>query len=86
MESLINNRNHVEDNVHDIKKQMNIVFSKLEKDKKKRSCLMCGKMFNSNGPHNRRCRACDHLTSHHEYFQPSSYRSYSKKTESVGAW
>lgn len=30
-------------------------------DKKKRSCLMCGKMFDSNGPFNRRCPKCNRL-------------------------
>ncbi len=29
--------------------------------KKKRSCLMCGVLFNSNGPQNRRCKRCNHL-------------------------
>lgn len=32
------------------------VFSKTNKSKRK--CLMCGKMFNSSGPFNRRCRKC----------------------------
>ncbi len=31
--------------------------------KKTRSCLMCDKPFNSNGPFNRRCPACDRLVS-----------------------
>lgn len=30
-----------------------------ENIKKKRSCLMCGKMFVSNGPYNRRCPKCN---------------------------
>lgn len=29
--------------------------------KKRRSCLMCGKMFHSNGPFNRRCSDCNRL-------------------------
>ncbi|MGR3220960.1 MAG: hypothetical protein ACUZ8H_14245 [Candidatus Anammoxibacter sp.] len=29
--------------------------------KKKRSCLMCGKMFTSCGPFNRRCSKCSRL-------------------------
>ncbi len=29
--------------------------------RKKRSCLMCGSLFNSKGPHNRRCNKCDRL-------------------------
>ena len=28
---------------------------------KKRSCLMCGKMFTSKGPYNRRCAKCARL-------------------------
>lgn len=28
---------------------------------KKRTCLMCGKMFKSNGPFNRRCAKCSRL-------------------------
>lgn len=26
---------------------------------KKRSCLMCNKIFKSKGPHNRRCKRCE---------------------------
>ncbi len=29
--------------------------------RKKRSCLMCGEMFISNGPFNRRCSKCSRL-------------------------
>ena len=31
------------------------------KSVKKRTCLMCGKMFKSNGPYNRRCGKCSRL-------------------------
>ena len=37
--------------------ERNLLFSK--NIKKKRSCLMCGKMFVSNGPYNRRCPKCN---------------------------
>ncbi len=83
MESLLNSGNNVAADIHAMKKEMNIVFSKLKKEKKKRSCLMCGKLFNSNGPHNRRCQSCDHQATQHEYFQPQFYRTYSKGTSTL---
>jgi tRNA(Ile2) C34 agmatinyltransferase TiaS len=44
--------------------------------RKKRTCLMCGKSFKSEGPHNRRCGRCNYLLDHARegtYYEPVSY-------------
>ncbi|HHT9137355.1 MAG TPA: hypothetical protein ACFYEK_08960 [Candidatus Wunengus sp. YC60] len=44
-----------------------------------RRCLMCGKMFASKGPHNRRCKVCDtriDQAAENTFYEPDRY-SYS---------
>lgn len=44
--------------------------------RKVRSCLMCGRKFKSEGPHNRRCARCNYLLEHARegtYYQPTVY-------------
>ena len=46
------------------------------RSRKIRTCLMCGKGFRSDGPHNRRCARCNHrvATSREgSYYEPSVY-------------
>ncbi len=38
-------------------------FRPVKPEKKKRTCLLCGKLFNSAGPFNRRCQRCSRLVS-----------------------
>lgn len=47
--------------------------------KKFRACLMCGRTFRSEGPHNRRCSRCNYLLEHARegtYYEPTSYSIY----------
>ena len=37
---------------------------KARAEKKLRSCLMCGRKFKSQGPHNRRCSRCEYILEH----------------------
>ncbi len=46
--------------------------------KKKRSCLMCGKMFNSSGPGNRRCPKCSRLVDTHVPSETYRYKVVSR--------
>ncbi len=61
MKSLVNKKerkhfkNIEDDGLH------NGVASMSMQERKQRTCLMCGKMFNSKGPYNRRCPKCAHL-------------------------
>lgn len=51
--------------------------------KRIRTCLMCGKGFRSDGPHNRRCSRCNHrvATSREgSYYEPNVY-SVDKTTD-----
>lgn len=51
--------------------------------KKVRTCLMCGRRFKSNGPHNRRCCHCNNLLEHSRegsYYQPPIYSVERGKT------
>ncbi len=44
--------------------------------RKKRVCLMCGRSFTSEGPHNRRCGRCNYLLDHARegtYYEPTIY-------------
>lgn len=44
--------------------------------KRVRTCLMCGKEFRSEGPHNRRCARCNYLLEHARegtYYEPRVY-------------
>lgn len=36
-------------------------LSKIRNQRKRRTCLMCGAVFDSSGPYNRRCRRCARL-------------------------
>lgn len=41
-----------------------------------RACLMCGRVFRSDGPHNRRCPRCNYLLEHARegtYYEPRVY-------------
>ncbi|MEE9558757.1 MAG: hypothetical protein V3V94_04650 [Candidatus Brocadiales bacterium] len=45
-------------------------------EKKLRSCLMCGRRFKSEGPHNRRCSRCEYILEHARegtYYEPKVY-------------
>lgn len=44
--------------------------------KNKRSCLMCGKLFNSKGIHNRRCPKCSRLAELHSKEIANVYKVY----------
>lgn len=41
-----------------------------------RTCLMCGKKFDSHGPHNRRCAVCNHKLENEgqTYYMPTVYK------------
>lgn len=41
-----------------------------------RSCLMCGNLFESNGPGNRRCKKCDKNVSHNTYQDSNYYKTH----------
>ncbi len=50
--------------------------TKARPEKKLRSCLMCGRKFKSDGPHNRRCSRCDYILEHARegtYYEPKVY-------------
>lgn len=36
-------------------------LSKIKNQRKRRTCLMCGNIFDSSGPYNRRCTGCNRL-------------------------
>ena len=40
---------------------VNTYLEKLESQRKRRACLMCGNIFDSSGPFNRRCPNCTRL-------------------------
>lgn len=44
--------------------QMPITRNRTKLQRKKRTCLMCGRRFKSEGPHNRRCSKCNYLLKH----------------------
>lgn len=62
MKSLTKNKN-LELNNHGIKDRLSIKSSEKKPELKKRTCLMCNKLFNSKGPFNRRCPRCNRLVS-----------------------
>jgi tRNA(Ile2) C34 agmatinyltransferase TiaS len=50
--------------------------------RRKRSCLMCGRSFKSEGPHNRRCPRCNYLLDHARegtYYEPTIYSMESRQ-------
>lgn len=52
---------------------------RLEPRKRVRTCLMCGRSFRSNGPHNRRCYQCNYLLEHARegtYYETTTYSVY----------
>lgn len=58
--------------------------------RKKRTCLMCGRSFRSEGPHNRRCARCNYLLDHARegtYYEPTTYstefRQYLDKLDTL---
>ncbi len=55
--------------------------------KKKRKCLMCDKLFTSEGPYNRRCSSCKRIVSlggNRNFHDPSVYRfAYKEAAASV---
>ncbi len=54
-----------------------ITRSKVKFKRRKRTCLMCGRTFNSQGPYNRRCPRCNYLLDHARegtYYEPTTYR------------
>ena len=53
--------------------------------KKKRKCLMCDKLFSSEGPYNRRCPSCKRIVSlggSRNFHDPSVYK-FTYKEEAV---
>ena len=62
MKSLTKSKN-LELNAHCIKDRASIKTSTKKTALKKRTCLMCNKLFNSKGPFNRRCPRCNRLIS-----------------------
>lgn len=49
---------------------------RIRSGRKIRSCLMCGKNFKSEGPHNRRCPRCNYILEHARegtYYEPRIY-------------
>lgn len=62
------------------------VFAIENHAKKKRTCLMCGKMFRSNGPFNRRCPKCQRSVSSGRlgcFNVPSIYRFAYGETDNI---
>ena len=56
--------------------------------KKKRKCLMCDKLFSSEGPYNRRCPSCKRLVSlggSRNFHDPSVYKFAYKDDTSSGS-
>ncbi|HLA38242.1 MAG TPA: hypothetical protein VJZ02_07230 [Candidatus Brocadiales bacterium] len=53
-----------------------IIRNRIRLHRKTRACLMCGRSFKSEGPHNRRCPRCNYLLDHARegtYYEPSTY-------------
>ena len=62
-----------------IRKRLNEHYYSMHFDntRKERSCLMCGKMFDSENRGNRRCPKCARLLSRHlndEFYMPRVYK------------
>ncbi len=56
--------------------------------KKKRKCLMCDKLFSSEGPYNRRCPSCKRLVSlggSRNFHDPSVYKFTYKDDSNAGS-
>lgn len=54
-------KNTKEDTINIVNDRMVNTLMNKKTVKKKRSCLLCGKAFNSTGPFNRRCPRCSRL-------------------------
>lgn len=62
MKSLVNDKRK-EKELDCIDDEVETVYLRSKNSKRKRRCLMCNKLFNSESPYNRRCPGCNRLVS-----------------------